>query len=846
MTKRPRAALGLEPLEARLAPAATFGYLDVDGDIVTVTTSKGTNQDLANIIAPYLSNEGVASGKELQRIDFSQNPAAFEHTDLRVTARRGPSGGDGLVNVGYIDATDTDGGGNLDLGNLTISGDLGRIIAGDSTTGTAGVKSLTVGSMGRYGTDTQSGAGPSQDSFIMGGVGKLSVRGDIKGGSFVVSGGAAAADGRLGALSIGGSLSGGSTNVSGFISTTGNLGPVHIGGNMEGSESNLSGRISSGAALGAVTIGGSLYGGKGAGSGYLSSVGQMGPVKIGGDIASRGHDRLVGAGDNVGVIYSGGGITSVTVGGSLFGGINEQGARIEAVGNLGPVKIAGSLVGGSKGTARITAGGTLASVAVGGSMRGGGGGNSAVIESTKAMGTISIGGDLIGGTGGDNSGTIFSSATISRVTLGGSLIGGGDPDTQDLAYYSKQSGGIQAIGKISKLTIGRDLNGGSATQAGYVSAGSLDSLSIGGSLIGGLQGGGYIFTSNDLVSLKIGDSIVGGIAGFGARVSVGGMLGSLTVNGSLVGDAQGTAHIKAASIGAVKIKGDVQGGPATLDSGEIESLGAIASVVIGGSLVGGTGGVRSGFIDAAGAIGPVRIGHDLKGGDSVKYNPVTDAGSIQGQRIASLFVGGSIIAGIKELETLLRSGSVHATDDIGPITVRGSLIGNPDNPVLITARGQAVPTATTDLAIKSLTVGGRVELARIYGGADKTGVGANGNAQIGAVYVGGDFIASTLESGCTSTDGYFGDDNDAVIAGGTISRIASVVIKGGVFGTPGDGTDTFAIVAQQIGSFKVAGTAFPFTAGASNDTFSLGKAQPLGAGRSTATPDSFEVHVFEV
>lgn len=69
-----------------------------------------------------------------------------------------------------------------------------------------------------------------------------------------------------------------------------------------------------------------------------------------------------------------------------------------------------------------------------------------------------------------------------------------------------------------------------------------------------------------------------------------------------------------------------------------------------------------------------------------------------------------------------------------------------------------------------------------------------------------------------------------------------------VFGTPRivSLADRFGFVAHQIGSFHVAGVAIPLTAGAGNDTFALGHAQPIGTGRSNGVGDSFEVHVFEV
>jgi hypothetical protein len=161
--------------------------------------------------------------------------------------------------------------------------------------------------------------------------------------------------------------------------------------------------------------------------------------------------------------------------------------------------------------------------------------------------------------------------------------------------------------------------------------------------------------------------------------------------------------------------------------------------------------------------------------------------------------------------------------------------------------------------VKSIAVGGSVEFASILLGYSKDGLGQNADAQIGAVTVGRDWIASSLLVGVNPADGFIGDANDVKLAGnfgagvvkdspGVISKIASVVIRGGVFGTSSavSLSDRFGFVAEQVGSFSVNGLALPLTAGASNNTFALGKALPIGAGRSSGTPDSFEVHVFEV
>ena len=55
----------IEPLEARIAPAATFTFADVDGDFVTIKTSKGTDGELNAILT--LAPEGL--GMEIREIE---------------------------------------------------------------------------------------------------------------------------------------------------------------------------------------------------------------------------------------------------------------------------------------------------------------------------------------------------------------------------------------------------------------------------------------------------------------------------------------------------------------------------------------------------------------------------------------------------------------------------------------------------------------------------------------------------------------------------------------------------------------------------------------------------------
>ena len=155
-------------------------------------------------------------------------------------------------------------------------------------------------------------------------------------------------------------------------------------------------------------------------------------------------------------------------------------------------------------------------------------------------------------------------------------------------------------------------------------------------------------------------------------------------------------------------------------------------------------------------------------------------------------------------------------EDIGSLTVKGSLIGSIGaggtiTDVIIAAHGQPSPTASTDLAIGKIAIGGRVEHAQILAGYNVVGLTANnGNAQIGAVTVGGDWIASDLIAGVKDAGlPGFGDAGDVPSFGATgIARIASITISGLVEGTPAGG-DQFGFESHTIGSFKAGGVAIP-------------------------------------
>lgn len=361
--------------------------------------------------------------------------------------------------------------------------------------------------------------------------------------------------------------------------------------------------------------------------------------------------------------------------------------------------------------------------------------------------------------------------------------------------------------------------------------GKIGTVNIGGSLIGGSNSAsGKITSSGDMGVVKIRHDLLGGSGTDSGYIFSTGKLAGVTIGGSLIGGSDtNTGEIFGGDLGAVKIGLDVRGGSG-ISSGRIATSGNVGSVSIGGSLIGGSN-TNTGSIFSSVGIGTVKIRHDLTGGGIVGSASLDRSGVIKSNgRIASVRIGGSIISGIdNSTGALTNNATIRAIDDIGSLVVKGGLIGNVtasgDSPVVISARGQAVPGATTDLAIGNITVGGRVEFANILAGYDTSLVPVNADAQIGAVTIGGDWAASNLVAGVTnaaSGNTSFGDSGDASIGGGSSSIIAtidSITIQGQLFGTAGGGADHFGFVAQRIGSFKAGGYTAPLTSGV--DTIKL-------------------------
>ncbi len=416
---------------------------------------------------------------------------------------------------------------------------------------------------------------------------------------------------------------------------------------------------------------------------------------------------------------------------------------------------------------------------------------------------------------------------IGPVNIGGSMIGG----------TAVGSGSIFTDGSIGPIRIGHDIRGGTGAASGFISTiANIASVAVGGSFIGGdgAGSGGINAFLGHIGNVTIRHDVIGNV-GEDSGVITGGGIGNLFVGGSIVGGSSphaGGVH-SGLAIGNIQIGHDLQGGSA-LDTGNIIGHSPIGNIVIGGSVVGGPNS-STGEIMTSGNIGMIKIGHDLVGG-SVSGTASSDGtGFIQSSagRIAGITIGGSIVSGIDGgAGSLTSNASIRAGNDIGSLTVKGSIIGHPDtgtgaSPVVISARGQEFPQPGIDLAIGKIAIAGNIENAQILAGYDITLAPKNADAQIGAVKTGADWVASDLVAGATnSVFPNFGSGDFRIGGAGTtdnssiISKIASITIGGLVVGTPNSvsATDHFGFVAQQIGSFKATG----FTVPLRSDNFGVG------------------------
>jgi hypothetical protein len=190
------------------------------------------------------------------------------------------------------------------------------------------------------------------------------------------------------------------------------------------------------------------------------------------------------------------------------------------------------------------------------------------------------------------------------------------------------------------------------------------------------------------------------------------------------------------------------------------------------------------------------------------------SGDVEGVRFAGSkgSFGSVVIGGDFNSVGRINSG-LFADGTIGSIAVTGDLAGSAAAPLTISAQGIKKPAAGAAPSLGKAKIGGSVDFAKIMAGYAIDGRATNADARIGTVHVTGDWKASDLVAGARTTNEFFGDDDDTLIPSGSgvAARIAGIIIKGDVLGTPTQTGDDFGFVAEAIGTMRVGGVRLALT-----------------------------------
>lgn len=351
----------LEQLEARLALAGVVSFVDVDGDAVTVRSSKGTTPELEAALTLEPSGIGTA----LRAIDLKA--AVFQGTKLTVTVNPGALS-DAQVNIGHIDAT------GRDLKAISVAGDVGRIRVGDATSPTPAFSSLALRSLGVNGTQT---GAPDLESVIVGNIGSIRVARDVQRARLLIYG-------RGTSVSIGGDVVADVSDGSGQIICFNKLKTFSIAGNLVGGPGSSSGAVQVSAQ--SFAIGGSIVGGMGERSG--TAIVSSKRISLGNTISG-------GGGLESGVLYAG--ARQVAVGGFVVGGEGARSGSIQPLLSDTTVSIRLSLLSGAGSESGSIIGySSIKKVTLGGNMTGSAT-EPALIRARNAIGSVKVAGSVTSG-----------------------------------------------------------------------------------------------------------------------------------------------------------------------------------------------------------------------------------------------------------------------------------------------------------------------------------------------------------------------------------------------------------------------------------------------------------------
>jgi autotransporter-associated beta strand protein len=302
--------------------SATF--TDVDGDLVTVKTTKGTFTK-TNFAFGSLGTS-IVNGYQFQGLYPS---ADFANARITITAKPSALGGNGRVNLGALLYN------GIDLASFTLPGDIAFAQGGDNDPKVPAIGKITVDSVGNFGNAT-SGVFPGAVGLSFREAPSVTIKGDVRGGYLDITkggiiklggsligsangGGSINSNGSIKSIVIGGSIIAVPGAQTGVVSITGDLGSITVGHDLINAV-----KIQTGGKLGAVTVKGGITGESATAPAIISGVGSATAPATGPDVA----------------------IGSVTVGLSteflkILGGYDKTGAAKNADAVISKVKIGG-------------------------------------------------------------------------------------------------------------------------------------------------------------------------------------------------------------------------------------------------------------------------------------------------------------------------------------------------------------------------------------------------------------------------------------------------------------------------------------------------------------------------
>ncbi|HZJ14398.1 MAG TPA: hypothetical protein VFD27_05075 [Chthoniobacteraceae bacterium] len=527
----------LESLEPRIAPARILGsgigahteslvpaggavatqfdissdgkaatWVNTDGDTVSLAITKGKLKP-ANFDLTTDSATGEVT-VNLFDISAAKFGAKFQGTsiDVKIAA---PST-TGFADIRAINAK------GIDVGRVTVGGDLGQIDAGDADLSTPAIRRLQVGQMGFFGVAGQI-AGQDTMSKIRGPVVKLQLDELLSAFINVVGGSAGSIDqisigtmdgareeamfdgsvrasGPIGEVSVGGeggvSIAGGVGDFSGVIWSRKSTGQVLVAGDLVGGDGFYSGAIFAGnpdkanpplaGKIGPVTIHGSILGGAGDFSGTLYSDTKVKAVAVDGSVV--GGDGMLS-----GSIVSGGGFAGISIGGNLESSTGGQSGSIVAFNGDAPsITIEGQIVAGNFAQSGIHINGFLGTLSFASAPHVDG--QAIDVRALLGVGSIMVTGDMndlfvLAGYDADGfprTGNVsIGTVNIGGAFAGGGLLAGAGPGEDGITFTEddvliKPDPFPSIISKISNVIVGGEFN------PFAIEAERLDAISIAG------------------------------------------------------------------------------------------------------------------------------------------------------------------------------------------------------------------------------------------------------------------------------------------------------------------------------------------------------------------------------